>query len=279
MNHELEGKVALVTGAASKRGLGHGIALRLAAAGAKLVLLDKYEAPPSYYAGDEAWRGLQEVVEEITALGQMAISVKADVSDGRQVSEAVDLGLSTFGRVDILVNCAGTVQNNDMPVAEMNEEEWNRVLGVNLTGAFLVSKAAARDMIRRKAQGKIVHISSITGKKGAPGHAAYAASKFGLIGLVQSLALELAPYKVNVNAVCPGAIPTNVADSRDHAESGKTGASVEEIRRKRYERLTFPLARFGTVEDVAELVLFLVSSRADYITGHDVNITGGLWMS
>jgi meso-butanediol dehydrogenase/(S,S)-butanediol dehydrogenase/diacetyl reductase len=277
MGNVLDGKVAFITGAASKRGMGHAVALRLAREGADVVVNDKFAAPKSAWAGDEGWKGLEEVVREIETLGRKALAVLAGVEDSKAVDAAVKAGLDKFGKIDILVNCAGIRGTVGIPVADGDEKEWRQIFDVNTFGAFIISKAVAKDMIRRNEGGKIVHIASAAGKIGAPGSAAYAASKWAVIGLVQSLALELAPYKINVNAINPGFFTTNLRDDDAVSKSKKLGITVEEFRVDEYKKLItmVPLGRMGRVEDIANLILFLVSDQADYMTGQAINITGG----
>jgi NAD(P)-dependent dehydrogenase (short-subunit alcohol dehydrogenase family) len=277
MANSLNGKVAFITGAASKRGMGHAVALRLAKEGADIVVNDKFPAPKSAWAGDEDWKGLKEVVGEIEALGRKALAIVAGVEDSKAVDAAVKTSLDKFGKIDILVNCAGIRGPVGVPVVDGDEKEWRRVFDVNTFGAFIISRAVAKDMIRRKEGGKIIHIASAAGKLGAPGSAAYAASKWAVIGLVQSLALELAPYKINVNAINPGFFTTNLRDEDAVSKSKKLGITVEEFRVDEYKKLItmVPLGRMGSVEDIAKLIFFLASDQSDYMTGQAINITGG----
>jgi len=278
-----KGKIAFVMGAASKRGMGHAIAVRLAKEGADVIVADKYEAPKSLYSGDEQWKGLKGVVEEIESVGRKAIGIKADVSVSTDVNRAVQTALSHFGKIDIMINCAAIVPtNSEQYVVVMDEDEWEHVLAVNVTGSMLIAKAVAKHMLDRNAAGsKILFISSISGKKGTAGGAAYGVSKFGVIGLTQVLALELAPYKINVNAICPGSIMTNIQDERFKLRAKSMSISMDEYRAQRFSEMAarIPLGRMGTADDVANLALFLVSSHADYMTGQSINFTGGLWMT
>ena len=164
---------------------------------------------------------------------------------------------------------------------EGDEEEWRRMFNINTVGAFIVSKAIAKEMIKRNEGGKIVHIASAAGRIGAPGSAAYAASKWATIGLVKSLALELAPHKINVNAINPGFFATNLRDDDAETKSKKAGITIEEFRKDEYKMLTkmVPLGRMGTMEDITKLILFLVTPESDYMTGQDINITGGHLMN
>ncbi len=277
MGDSLKGKVAFVTGAAAKRGMGHAIALRLAREGADVVVDDKFAAPKSMWQGDENWRGLDDVVAEIEAMGRQSLAVVAGVEDSKGMEAAVKAALDKFNRIDILVNCAGIRGPVGVPVVEGDEADWRQLFEVNSIGPFVVSKAVAKDMIRRNQGGKIVHIASAAGKIGAPGSAAYAASKWAVIGLVQSLALELAKYKINVNAINPGFFTTNLRDDDAVAKSKKAGMTIEEFREDEYKKLItmVPLGRMGKVEDIADLIFFLVSDQSDYMTGQAINITGG----
>ena len=277
MGNALSGKVAFVTGAAAKRGMGHAVALRLAREGADVVVSDKFAAPKSAWTGDEDWKGLEEVVREIETLGRKAMASVASVENAGEVEAAVKAAIDGFGKIDILVNCAGTRGPVGIPVVEGNEADWRIQFEVNALGPFIVSRAIAREMIRRKQGGKIVHIASAAGKLPVPGSAAYAASKWAVIGFVQALAMELAPYKINVNAINPGFFATNLRDEDAVMRSREAGMSVEEFREDEYKKLIslVPLKRMGKVEDIANVVFFLVSDQSDYMTGQAINITGG----
>ena len=165
---------------------------------------------------------------------------------------------------------------------ELSEEAWNLAIGVNLTGTFLMCKTVGKQMIKQNAGGKIINISSIQGKRALKNTAAYSASKFGIIGLTQALALELAPYKINVNAVCPGLTASWGSSGQRVYEAIKQGVSEEEAVEKTYVREGFlkniPLVRPAYVEDIANMVAFLASNQADYMTGQAINVTGGLLM-
>ncbi|MFH1620084.1 MAG: SDR family oxidoreductase [bacterium] len=278
---QLDGRVALVTGATAKRGFGHATALRLAGEGADIVLVDKEERLPSLFTGDEEWGGLPEIVSEIKSLGKAAISVRADVTSSRDVASAVEKAVAKFGRIDILVNCAGHPGKRETHIVKLGLVDWKTVLNVNLTGSFLVSRSVVRDMLRRGEGGAIVHLSSMRGKAGGIGNAGYVASKFGVIGLVQSMALEFAAANIRVNAICPGFFITNFRDQWSEERGRALGISTDEARNQCYEewRKTVPLRRIGTPEDVANLALFLVSDQSSYMTGQAISLDGGLLMS
>jgi len=280
MGDALKGKVAFVTGAAAKRGMGRAVAVRMAAEGADVVVTDKFAAPKSAWAGDEGWKGLEDVVKEIQALGRKGMAAVAGVENSKEVDAAVKASLDKFGKIDILVNCAGTRGPVGVNIVDGDEKDWRLLFDVNTLGTMIVSRAVARDMIRRNEGGKIVHIASAAGKLPCPGSAAYAASKWAVIGIVQALAMELAPYKINVNAINPGFFATNLRDEDATLHSRERGVTVEQFREEEYKMLAnmVPLKRMGTVEDIADLIYFLVSEESKYLTGLAVNITGGTLM-
>jgi len=275
--NSLEGKVALVTGAASKRGMGHAIALRLAREGANVVIVDKIAAPKSLWPGDEGWGGLDEEVTEIKALGREALAMVADISNSKEVDEVVAKALEKFGRIDILVNCAAIRGSITTPLVDLDEKDWRIMMDVNLTGSFLLAKAVGKDMVARGEGGKIVLFASMAGMHGVAGSGSYSVSKWGVIGLIKTLALELAPYKINVNGVNPGAIITNLRDE-SFAEMAKSqGITWEAARKKDHEMVgkMVPMGRLGTTDEIADLTYFLVSDMSAYITGEAIGIGGG----
>jgi NAD(P)-dependent dehydrogenase (short-subunit alcohol dehydrogenase family) len=246
---QLEGHVAVVTGAA--QGIGRALALGLGREGASVVVADTN--------GDGALR----VQDELAELGVRGLAVPTDVSDEDAVQTMVQRCLREFGRVDILVNDAGIYPIS--PVETMTEEEWDRVVGVNLIGAFLCSRAVVPTLIAQR-RGRIISLTSGLGLQGAANGAHYAASKAGLIGFTKSLALELAPYGITVNALCPGV--TDTAQPRGHMTD-------EEL----YARAgTIPLSRIGQPEDLVAPTLFLASEAARFVTGQMVIVNGGAIM-
>ena len=272
----LEGKVALVTGAGAEQGIGRAIAMRLAAEGADVVVNDL--AGPA--SGDGAWGGVEAVVREIEDAGRQAMSVLADVADAAQVDEMVRRVVDELGRIDILVNNAASRPGRDrVPVVELDEAAWDLVQRVNVRGTFLCCRAVARRMIDGGRGGKIVNMSSSKGKQGAARYAAYSASKFAVIGLTQSLALELAPHRINVNAVCPGMVDT---DRLRHiaAVLKPEGVTAEEQHERMLEERAaeIPLGRVALGDDVAATVAFLASPESDYLTGLAINVAGGAKM-
>ena len=276
--NSLKGKVALVTGVASKSSIGHAVALKLAGEGANIVVLDKYAVPQNLIAEETGWGGLNDVVAEIKSQGSEALAVTANIASSEEVNAAISKALETFKKIDILVHCAGIRGPVSTPLIDIAEEDWKAVLDINLNGTFLISQAISRNMVKRGEGGKIVIIASMGGVKGMPGSSPYSASKFGTIGLVKSLALELAQYNINVNAVNPGAVTTNLRDSYYKEVAEAEGITIEEARDRHNEKSVgaIPLARFGTPEDIARLVLYLVTDESSYITGEAINISGGI---
>jgi NAD(P)-dependent dehydrogenase (short-subunit alcohol dehydrogenase family) len=269
--YDLAGKVAIVTGAGGRHGIGRVIADRLAREGADVVVTDierSLEAirPEDRQAG---WQGLPSVVREIEALGRQSLGLYSDVSDSAQVEDMVDQTLARFGHIDILVNNAGSRPGQDrVPVVELEEDAFDEVIRVNVRGTYLCSRAVARHMLNRGGPGKIIVISSGAGKRGIARYAAYCASKFALIGFTQSLAQELAPHHINVNAICPGLVDTERVDFIAAALVAE-GQSAEEHRammiRERNSRV--PLGRVARGDDIAKMAAFLASSESDYLTG------------
>ncbi len=255
----LEGKSAIVTGAA--QGLGEAIARRLAVEGCSVLIADVNT--------EKAEAAAAAIVE---ATGQRVIGKKVDVTDPDGCGIMVEEAVAAFGRLDILVANAGILKAGD--ITEMDPSDWRRVLDVNLTGYFLCAQAAARVM-RNQKSGSIVQINSKSGKKGSFRNAAYAASKFGGIGLTQSIALDLAPDGVRVNAVCPGNLldGTLWQNSLFDQYAQTQGLSPEQVRAK-YESQV-PLGRGATYDDVSGVVVFLCSPDAAYMTGQAINVTGG----
>jgi meso-butanediol dehydrogenase/(S,S)-butanediol dehydrogenase/diacetyl reductase len=276
----LSGKVAFVTGAAAKRGMGHAVAVRMAKEGANVVVTDKFAHPKSAWTGDEGWKGLADVVKEIEAMGRKALAVVAGVEDMEEVEAAVKSTIEKFGQIDILIHCAGTRGPVGVNIVDGDEKDWRQLFDVNTIGTMIVSKVVGKEMIRRNQGGKIVHIASAAGKLPCPGSAAYAASKWAVIGITQALAMELAPFKINVNAINPGFFATNLRDVDASLHSKEKGITIEEFRAEEYKMLSnsVPLKRMGKVEEIADLCYFLVSNQSEYLTGLNINITGGTLM-
>ncbi|MDD5432631.1 MAG: 3-oxoacyl-[acyl-carrier-protein] reductase [Candidatus Omnitrophica bacterium] len=244
----LKDKVALITGGA--RGIGRAIAMRFAQEGADIVIADVNPADA------------EKTCAEIEALGRKTLGLQMDVTDFTKVEEAINKILDKFGKVDILVNNAGITKDNLL--LRMGQPEWDAVINVNLKGTFNCTKAVSKPMIKARF-GRIVNIASIIGIIGNAGQANYAASKAGIIALTKTTAKELASRNVNVNAVAPGFIQTEM-----------TAKLPEEVKQKMKE--VIPLDKFGTPEDVAACCLFLASEDSSYITGQTIVVDGGMVM-
>ena len=280
--YDLNGKVAVVTGAGGRHGIGRAIALRLAEEGADVVVTDIQRSTDRMREEDRqsGWRGLPSVVEEIEGLGRQSMGLFSDVTDGAQVNDMVRQTINRFGKIDILVNNAGSQPGPDrVLVVELGEEAFDEVMRVNVRGTYLCSKAVAIHMIERGGGGKMIVISSGAGKQGIARYAAYCASKFALIGFTQSLAHELAPHRINVNAICPGLVNTERVDFIAAALAAE-GESAEEHRalmvRARAEAV--PLGRIAEAGDIARMAAFLSSSESDYVTGLSISVSGGSQM-
>ena len=250
---DLKGKVAIITGA--RRGMGRSHAITLAKAGAKIVV------------ADISLKDCEIVVDEIKKMKGEAMAVKCDVTKKEEVDSMVKAAVKKWGKVDILVNNAGICQFK--PFLELTEEEWDRTIDINLKGYFLCAQAAAKEMVKQKS-GVIVNIASVAmGQVGVgfPTLAHYSASKGGIVALTETLALELAPFNIRVNAIAPGAIDTPMVESTK-ADPKTMEATLSRI----------PLHRIGKSEEVSNLVLFLASDASSYMTGSTVVIDGG-WLA
>ncbi len=245
---DLQGRIALVTGGA--QGIGRAIAEELAAAGATLALADVNEAK------------LAETVGELKAQGIDATAFTVNVSSQESIEAGAKAILEKFGKVEILVNNAGITRDNLM--LRMKRADWDLVLSINLTGAFLLTQALLSPMLKNR-WGRIVGIASVVGRAGQAGQVNYAASKAGLIGLTRSLAREVASRGITVNAVAPGFIETPMT-------------AVLSDEQTKAMLATIPLGRRGTPKDVAQAVKFLASDAASYITGHVIDVNGGMFM-
>ena len=269
----LEGKVALVTGAGGENGMGRGIATRLAREGADVIVNDFTAIPYP----DRPWRGVSAVVEEIEEMGRRSKAIIADVSDTAQVRAMFEEAVSEFGKLDIVVSNAGSRPGGDRKVmVDVSDEDFDLVQRVNVRGTWLVCQAAARHMIGRGGGGRIITMSSRAGKTGTATYAAYCASKFAVIGITQSLALEVARYGITVNAICPGLVDTERVDYIA-AATAPEGQSAVEYRADmvRERSATIPLGRLAVAADIARVVAFLASEESDYVTGQALNVAGG----
>ncbi|MFO1355123.1 MAG: SDR family NAD(P)-dependent oxidoreductase [Gammaproteobacteria bacterium] len=263
----LDGKVALVTGAGRMRSIGRPIAVTLARAGCDVVLTGTGRAPGRYPDDERAagWRDIDSVAEEIRALGRRALPLVSDIADPAAVEALFGRVIREFGGVDVLVNNAGATRGSDrVPIVDLPDAEWHRVLDTNVNGSFYMSRAGARRMLAQGRGGSIVNISSLVAKLLPAEAGAYAASKAAVNALSTVMAAELGPHGIRVNAICPGIIDTSRLDDlgRGEAWAGLLQAYVS-------------LGRAGTGADIANLVAFLCSDQGAWITGQHIRIDGG----
>ncbi len=268
----LTGKTALVTGAGRKKGIGYACALRLAEEGASVAVADLAEVIDEEIYKEDRQNELNAVAGDISALGGQSLAVEVDVTDPVSVQSMVDQVRAVFGRLDILVNNAGTAME-PAPLVHTDPDAWRRTIEINLTGTMLCCRAAAPLMMNNEEGGRIINMSSRAAQRGAIWIHAYCASKAGIIGLTRSMALELAPFKICVNALCPGDIDTELKRWGWEKEAVVTGKTVDEIAAEAAKAT--PLGRIGTPEDVAAAVAFFASPDSAYLTGEVLNITGG----
>jgi NAD(P)-dependent dehydrogenase (short-subunit alcohol dehydrogenase family) len=264
----LEGCVAVVTGAGRMRSIGRPIAVALAAAGCDVVLTGTGRSPDDYPDDEKeaGWRDIDSVAEEVAAQGRTAVPVVSDVADPAAIEDLVATTLARFGRVDIVVNNAGAARGADrVPVVELDVEAWRRVIDVNLTGTFLMSKLFGAAMIEQGRGGSIVNISSIAGKALPANTAAYAASKAAIQALTACMAQEVGRHGIRVNAICPGLIDTARMDDLGRGEGWDT-----------LIRDRIPLGRAGTGEDIAHQVVYLCSDQGAWISGQSYTVDGGM---
>jgi len=276
---EFDGKVVLVTGCARAQGMGRAISTAFARSGADLVVTDV--APGGTRNENEegleemrlAWKGLESLAGEIEALGRRVLTLVGDVSRAADAERFIKEALARFGRIDVLVNNAAAPHGADRRLLwEVPEEAWDLVIDVNLKGTFLMSRAVIPHMLSRGG-GRIINMASVSGKRGTSRRGAYTASKFGVIGLTQAMAQELAGHGITVNAICPGSVDTSRRESTSRRERALTerdpNAAV----------LTLPpTGRIARPDDIARLALFFASEQSDHITGQAWNVDGGTVM-
>jgi 3-oxoacyl-[acyl-carrier protein] reductase len=267
MDQELAGKVAIVTGAGRMRSIGRPIAKMLAGAGAAVVITGTGRRPQDYPEDERTagWRDIDSVADEILAKGGRCLRLVSDIRDEDAVEQLVKQTIAEFGRLDILINNASAARGPDrVPCIELSYEVWRKVIATNLDGTFLLSRAAARHMIAQGQGGSIVNISSIASKLAPINTAAYASSKAAVNALSRSMALELAPHGIRVNAVCPGVIDTFRMDDLGRGERWSS-----------FVKSMVPLGYPGDGSECAEMVLFLVTDHGKWITGQAINVDGG----
>jgi 3-oxoacyl-[acyl-carrier protein] reductase len=248
MHYDLKNKVAIVTGAS--RGIGKAISVKLSNSGAKIVLVSR------------SLDSLRTVEKELIDNGKEAICIAADVSQSNDFIKVVKTVTDTWGQIDILINNAGITRDNI--IMRLKEDDWDAVIDINLKGCFNATKAVTRPMIKART-GRIINITSVIGLMGNAGQSNYAASKAGIIGFTKSMAKELGSRNITVNAIAPGYIKTEMTDNLDETTKDNLTKSI-------------PLQRLGDTDDIANLVCFLASNDAAYITGQTLNVDGGMVM-
>ncbi len=271
----LDGKVAIVTGAARHRGIGRGIALGLAAHGAAVVAVGS-PRPAERFPEEEqriGWRGAASAADEIAAGGGRALAIDADLTKAADADSIVDETMRAFGRVDVLVNNAGLGICGERNLWEIDDDEWYQVVDINLNAVYLLTSRAMRAMVAAQQGGRVINISSAAGRIGVPQYGAYGATKWGIIGLTQMLALEAAPHQITVNAVAPGSVDTDMMDGT--FEHMATRYHSEMPAMKQAVVRTIALGRQGRPADIAAAVAFFASDDAAWITGQTLNVTGG----
>jgi len=278
--NEFQGKSVLITGCGRVRGIGRALAVAFAAAGADVTATDiaaggtRNENEEGLEEIRQGWKGLESLAAEIQGMGRQVLTLVGDVSRPADAERFVAESLARFGRIDVLVNNAAAPHGADRRLVwEVPEEAWDLVLDVNLKGTFLMSRAVIPHMLARRS-GRIINMASVSGQRGTPRRGAYTASKFGVIGLTQVLAQELAPHGITANAICPGSVDTSRREStsrRDRALAEQTpGAPVLGLP---------PTGRVARPDDIARLALFFASEQSDHITGQAWNVDGGSVMS
>jgi meso-butanediol dehydrogenase/(S,S)-butanediol dehydrogenase/diacetyl reductase len=281
---ELKGKVALVTGAGRRKGLGEAIALRLAREGCKVVITDighaKGKEMPASAIGSQS--EMEQVAADIhaaalaTSNGGACSAIALDVLEESQVKAAIETTVTRYGSLDILVNNAG-IGYLMKPIVEMSVEEWDAVLGVNLRGAFLCTKYAAMQMIKQNTEGKrggrIVNIASQAAKSGFPFASAYCSSKHGMTGLTRVTAIEMGKHGITANAICPNHVTTGLGAWQNEYFSEALGLTMEQYMNAMKSRI--PLGRPGLPTDTASACAWLCSDEAQYVTGESMNVSGG----
>jgi len=268
---DLEGKVAIITGAGRLRGIGRACAVSLAKLGCDIVPTGTGRAADSFPPDEKevGWRDVESTAEEVRALGRQALPVTGDVTKAEDVDRMLSEVIREFGRVDILVNNAAFRRGEDRVTPDkLSEEVFRRVLDIKLVGSFLFSKAVAGQLIEQGDGGRIINVSSVGGKRGSAITGAYATANFGLQGFTQVLAQWLGPYGISCNAVCPGVTDTSRMDD------------VGYPRDERWKKLemTIPLRRAASDDEIADVISFLCSSKGAYINGQSINVCGGMVM-
>ena len=266
---EMEGKVAIITGAGRLRSIGRSAALALAELGADVVVTGTGRDPDRYPPEEKeiGWRDVESVADEARAMGRKALALVGDVSKEDDVKAMVEQTVSELGRVDILINNAAIARGRDrVPIVDLETDLFQRVVDVKVTGTYLCTRESIKHMIAQGDGGKIVNISSTAGKRGGANTLAYNAANFAMVGMTQSMARELGPHGINVNCVCPGAVDTHrMVDLKEGDAWAQMAANT-------------PIRRNGTAEEVGGLIAYLCTEAASWIHGQSINTNGGTVM-
>ena len=263
---ELEGKVAIVTGAGRLRGIGRAAAVSLARLGANVVITGTGRDPANYPEDEKeiGWKDIHSTAEQVELEGAKALPLVSNVTSSQAVTEMINATLDEFGRIDILVNNAAYARAEDrVPITDLPEDVFKKVNDIKVLGSYLCAKAVSKVLIDQGQGGKIVNLSSTAGKSGTANTLAYNAANFAIDGFTQALSKELAENKITVNSVCPGQTETARLDPLGRGALWKSRAE------------SIPMGRVGTDDEVADLITFLASDRARFITGQSININGG----
>jgi len=266
---ELDGKVAIVTGAGRLRGIGRAAAVELARLGADVVVTGTGRSPDRYPPDEKAvgWKDVESVAEQIREQGRRALTLTVDVSKREDVERMVESTIQEFGRLDILINNAAFARGPDrVPILDLDPDIFQKVMDIKVTGTFLCTKAAIEQMIKQGDGGKIVNISSTAGKRGAANTLAYNGANFAIVGMTQSMARELGQHGINVNCVCPGAVDTHRMDDLGRGDTWSNMAS------------STPIGRNGTDDETGAFCVYLCTEAASWIHGQSININGGTIM-
>jgi len=259
---ELEGKVAIVTGAGRLRGIGRAAAVSLARLGANVVVTGTGRDPSNYPEDEKeiGWKDIHSTAEQIELEGSKALPLVSNVTSSQAVKEMINATLDEFGRIDILVNNAAYARAEDrVPIIDLPEDVFKKVNDIKVLGSYLCAKAVSKVLIDQGRGGKIVNLSSTAGKSGTANTLAYNAANFAIVGMTQSMARELGQYNINVNCVCPGYTETSRMDGLDMEEAAKNTA----------------IGRVGTDDEVGDLIAHLCTKVTSWITGQSININGG----
>ncbi len=272
--YDLKGKVALVTGAGRHRGLGEAMAKRLAAEGAKVVITDIGAEKGAQFSSQHIGMTdeMNEIVGEIEKAGGTAAAQVCDVLDEAQVEAAVKKAVATYGRLDIMINNAG-IGYLMTDILNLEQKDWDAVLGVNLRGVFFGIKHAATQMIEQGEGGTIINVASQAAKRGFAGAAAYVSSKHGVVGLTRTAALEFGGHNIRVNSICPNHVTTGLGAWQNEHFSAAGGQSEDDYMTAMRSRI--PLGRVGLTSDIAAMAAFLCSDEASYVTGQNLDVSGG----